>query len=144
MKAFLEACRRQGVMVTHQRYVILQELAGNLEHPDVEMIYRKVRRKIPAISLDTVYRTLRLIEDKGIISRVGSVKDRARFDTNTEPHHHFICSRCGLIGDFSSEAFSQLKVPLEVEAMGKTDSVYVELRGVCRKCQVRHQGNPES
>jgi Fur family transcriptional regulator, peroxide stress response regulator len=144
VKAYLEVCSRHAIKVTHQRYVILQELAGNQEHPDVEAIYRKVRCKIPSISLDTVYRALRLFEDKGIISRVGSIKDRTRFDTHTEPHHHFICSRCGLIGDFASETFNQLTAPVEVGVLGQIDCVYVELRGVCRKCLGNHQGKPDA
>ena len=90
---FVEVCRRQGVKATHQRTEILRELAGTQEHPDAETIYARVRQRIPAISLDTVYRTLRLLEEKGVIARVGSMRDRTRFDANTDRHHHFVCSR---------------------------------------------------
>ena len=132
---FVEACRRQGVKATHQRTEILRELAGTEEHPDAETVFKAVRQRIPAISLDTVYRTLRLLEDKGVISRVGSIRDRARFDANTDKHHHFVCSECGLIRDFHSDALNDVPAPAEVQGMGRVDSVYVELRGRCRKCQ---------
>ena len=132
---FLKICRRHGVKATHQRTVILRELAGSQEHPDAETILARVRRKIPAISVDTIYRTLRLLEDSGVIARVGSMRDRARFDPNTDRHHHFVCTQCGRIGDFYNAAMDRLAAPREVAAMGVVEEVYVELRGVCRKCR---------
>ncbi len=134
---FLETCRRQGVKATHQRTEILRELAGSKEHPDAETILARVRKRIPAISVDTIYRTLRLLEDRGVIARVGSIRDRARFDANTDRHHHFGCTECGMIGDFYSDAMDRVPVPREVSEMGSVDGVYVELRGICRKCKQR-------
>jgi Fur family transcriptional regulator, peroxide stress response regulator len=132
---FLEICRRQGVKATHQRTEILRELAGSEEHPDAETIFTRVRQRIPAISVDTIYRTLRLLEDRGVIARVGSMRDRARFDANTDRHHHFVCTECEMIGDFYSDAMDQFPVPQEVSEMGSVEGVYVELRGICRKCK---------
>lgn len=132
---FLAICRRQGVKATHQRTEILRELASSGEHPDAETILVRVRQRIPAISVDTIYRTLRLLEDSGVIARVGSMRDRTRFDANTDRHHHFVCTECGLIGDFYSDAMNRLPVPREVSEMGSVEGVYVELRGVCRKCK---------
>jgi Fur family peroxide stress response transcriptional regulator len=136
---FVDACRRQGVKATHQRTEILRELVGTTEHPDAETLYRRVRQRIPAISLDTVYRTLKLLEDKGIIARVRSLGNRARFDANTDRHHHFVCCECGMIGDFYSDALDHFPVPREVAEIGCVDGVYVELRGRCRKCQRKAQ-----
>lgn len=132
---FLEICRRQGVKATHQRTEILRELAGSEEHPDAETILTRVRQRVPAISVDTIYRTLRLLEDSGVIARVGSMRDRARFDANTDRHHHFVCTECEMIGDFYSDAMDQFPVPQEVSEMGSVEGVYVELRGICRKCK---------
>jgi len=132
---FLDICRRQGVKATHQRTEILRELAGSDEHPDAETIHARVRKKIPAISVDTIYRTLRLLEEKGVIARVGAIRDRTRFDGNTDRHHHFVCTECGMIGDFYSNAMDRVPVPPEVSEMGSVEGVYVELRGICRKCR---------
>ncbi|WP_225073420.1 transcriptional repressor [Desulfuromonas sp. CSMB_57] len=131
----LEICRRQGVKATHQRTEILRELAGSEEHPDAETILTRVRQRVPTISVDTIYRTLRLLEDSGVIARVGSMRDRARFDANTDRHHHFVCTECEMIGDFYSDAMDQFPVPQEVSEMGSVEGVYVELRGICRKCK---------
>ena len=130
-----DACRRHGIKATHQRTEILRELAGTEEHPDAETVYRNVRKRMPAISLDTVYRTLKLFEEKGVIVRMGAMKERARFDANTSRHHHFVCMQCGLVRDFYDEAFNSLKPPQKVPDMGCVDSVYVELRGFCRTCR---------
>ena len=135
VEAFDVLCREHGIVATHQRTEIYRELTGTTEHPSAEAIYKRVRARIPAISLDTVYRTLRLLESKGVISRAGFVGDRTRFDANTDRHHHFVCTECGLIGDFYSHALDRFSVPPEVSEMGSVDGVYVELRGRCRKCQ---------
>lgn len=132
---FIEECRRRGIKATHQRMEILRELAGTQEHPDVETIYNAVKKHIPAISLDTVYRTLRMMEDMGVIARVGALDDRSRFDANTDHHHHFVCLECGKVRDFYSEELEHFKAPPEVSRMGNIDSVYVELRGVCKSCR---------
>ncbi len=134
-----ETCRRHGIKATQQRMEILRELAGTEAHPDAETVYNSVRRRVPAISLDTVYRTLKLFETKGVIVRMGAMKERARFDANTSRHHHFVCTQCGLVRDFYDDAFSSLKAPQEVPDMGCVDSVYVELRGLCRSCRAQNR-----
>ena len=135
MADFAAACRRQGIKATRQRLEILRELASTGEHPDAETIYTRVRKGLPAISLDTVYRTLRMLEEKGVISRVPATTDRARFDANMDRHHHFVCERCGKIADFTSAALDGIAAPPEVRALGQVDSVHIELRGRCRKCR---------
>ena len=132
---FLDVCRKVGLKATHQRTEIYRELAATQEHPDAETVYSRVRERVPTISLDTVYRTLRVLEEKGVISRVGFLGDRTRFDANTDQHHHFVCTQCGRIGDFASETLNNFVTPPEVTSLGTVDSVYVELRGRCRKCQ---------
>ena len=135
LAAFVEHCRKAGLRATHQRTEIYRELATTEEHPDADTVYERVRKRIPALSLDTVYRTLRMLEGKGVISRVGSLGERTRFDANTERHHHFVCTQCGRIGDFSSEILDRFATPPEVSKMGTVESVYVELRGRCKNCQ---------
>ena len=133
--AFSQVCRRCGVKATHQRREIYRELAGTNEHPDVETIYSKVRKRIPAISLDTVYRTLHLLEKKGLIARVGFLGEKTRFDANTDRHHHFVCTECGLMGDVYNEEWNDFSTHGEVVAMGTVNSMHVELRGLCKACE---------
>lgn len=137
--AFVAACKAKGIKATHQRIEIMRELASTQEHPDADAVYRRVRERIPSIALDTVYRTLKLLEENGIISRVGWAKERARFDANRQRHHHFVCTQCGLMRDFYDEALDQLHPSPNVPEMASVETVYIELRGVCWSCRNRRQ-----
>ncbi len=139
-----EGCRRAGVKLTHQRLEIFLEAAQSLEHPDAETIFRAVRRRMPTVSLDTVYRTLWLLIDLGLLTTLGPPPGRARFDANLGPHHHFVCMKCGLTRDFASKELDRLKIPESVRSMGRVELARVEVRGICRKCSTmnnpRHRG----
>ncbi len=135
VKGFPDVCRRYGVKATYQRSEIYRELAGTNEHPDAGTIYTRVRKRIPTLSLDTVYRTLRLLERKGLISRVGSLGERTRFDADTDRHHHFVCTECGFIGDVYIEEWNDFRAPSDVKTMGTVNSIHVEVRGLCKACQ---------
>ena len=134
---FDEACRKADIRMTHQRMEIFKEIAKTDEHPDAETIYTRVRRRIPVISLDTVYRTLTTLERLGVISRVYALCDRARFDACTTPHHHFVCTECGTLRDFSSIEADELRIPDDIESWGIVKSIHVEVRAVCFKCTKR-------
>jgi len=134
MDAFHEMCKRRGLRITPQRTEVFREVARTDEHPHADVILRRVRRRIPNISLDTVYRILYRLEDEGLISRVRVSSDRLRFDGNTGRHHHFVCSRCGMIRDFTSKDADRVRVPDEVRAWGKVQERHLHVLGVCRRC----------
>jgi len=127
-------CRESGVKVTPQRMEIFRELLRSEEHPDAEAVHRAVRERLPTISLDTVYRTLWLLSDLGLIRTMGHARERTRFDANLDRHHHFVCVRCGLTRDFHSDALDGLSLPREVRAFGRVEETHVEVRGVCGSC----------
>lgn len=131
---FKAACREAGIKLTHQRIEIFREVAGSEEHPGAEAVFRGVRERVPTVSLDTVYRTLWLLEDLGLLTTLGPRRDPMRFDANLESHHHFVCERCGLVRDFESAEFDALDAPREVKRVGSISRLCVEVRGVCREC----------
>lgn len=137
MNSLMEVCRRDHIKLTYQRMEIFREVASTDEHPDAETIYERVRKRIPTVSLDTVYRGVALLEKMGLVSRVHVLSDRTRFDANTRPHHHFVCSKCGLIRDFYCPEADGFTVPSEVASWGSVNFVRVELEGVCVKCGSR-------
>lgn len=139
MDRFRGTLRRAGVKLTRQRLEIFREVAGAGDHPDAETVYRGVRKRVPAVSLDTVYRTLWLLLDLGLIATLGHPRERVRFDGNAEPHHHFVCTRCGRAHDFHSEELSQLRIPDAVRALGRVEKTQVEIRGLCARC-LREEG----
>ena len=135
MDAFLEACRRRGVKVTHQRMEIYRVVASTEEHPDAITVHRRVKKRIPMISLDTVYRNLKLLAEYGLISIVGMSQESLRFDANMRPHHHFLCLKCGLIRDFTSERMGALEMPAEAKAFGNPLTLHLEVKGICAGCR---------
>ena len=137
LEVFRAGLRRAGVKLTAQRLEVFREVAASGEHPDAETIYRRVRERLPMISLDTVYRTLWLLVDLGLITTLGLPHDRTRFEGNVRRHHHFVCTRCGRVNDFYSEAIERLPVPEAVAALGRVESTQVEVRGVCQQCLER-------
>lgn len=134
-------CREAGVKLTHQRIEIFREVAMSGDHPDAETIFRGVRERIPVVSLDTVYRTLWLLSDLGLIAMLGAPRGRTRFDANLARHHHFVCRACGLTRDFYSDEFDDLKPPASAKALGRIETTNVEVRGVCRACAARNRGS---
>ena len=134
MSAFKDACARSGLKVTHQRMEVFRAVASTEEHPDVESIHRAVRKRVPTISPDTVYRNLKLLNDHGLVSIVGTSHERLRFDANMEGHHHFACVRCGIIRDFHSDLPGPSHVPPEAKAFGEALSMNLEVKGICIRC----------
>jgi len=131
---FKAACRQAGVKLTHQRLEIFREVAGSVDHPDAEMIFRGVQPRMPTASLDTVYRTLWLLAELGLIKTLGPRRESVRFDANPNPHHHYVCTRCGLTRDFESRSLGILRIPPVVQDFGSIVATHVEVRGLCANC----------
>lgn len=135
------ALRAAGLRLTHQRLEVVREIAASDEHPDVERVFGAVRRRVPTISLDTVYRTLASLTELGLIRRVTATPGPARYDANISQHHHFVCSRCGLIRDLVDARLGALPVPPSTIALGHVEAVEVQLRGVCNQCARKERGH---
>jgi Fur family peroxide stress response transcriptional regulator len=132
---FAEALRAQGFRLTHQRLEVAREIARSDTHPEVETIYRGVRERVPTISLDTVYRTVATLADLGLVTRVDAIAGATRYDANRDRHHHFVCTRCGLIRDLYSPILDGTQAPEEAAELGTVESVTVQLRGICGECK---------
>ncbi len=137
MTRFNEECRKSGAKLTHQRMEIFREVAQSTDHPDVEKVYQGVRKRMPTVSLDTVYRTLGWLKELGMITTLGPPRERTRFDANLSHHHHFACVQCGLTRDFYSDKFDKLTLPESVQSIGYVETTLVEVKGVCLKCAAK-------
>ncbi|MCE5217656.1 transcriptional repressor [bacterium] len=127
-----ETLKARGIRLTPQRLEVLREVVGSTEPPDAEAVFRGVRKRLPDISLDTVYRTLWLFTDLGLVTTLGVHCERHRFDASMRPHHHFVCIRCGKAGDFYCEELDQLPLPDSVRRLGVVEKTQVEVRGLSR------------
>ncbi len=134
MKLFETVCRDEGIKLTHQRIEIFREVAQTEDHPNADQVFQRIRDRIPTVSIDTIYRTLWLLKDLGLIITLGSSRERTRFDANLKNHHHYVCEHCGYTRDFVSDALDNIILPDLVGSFGEIDATHVEVRGVCRHC----------
>jgi Fur family transcriptional regulator, peroxide stress response regulator len=134
MAHFAEVCRTSGIKLTHQRIEIFREVAQTGDHPDAERVYQGVRKRMPTVSLDTVYRTLWMLKDLGLVNTLGTAREKTRFDANLRPHHHFVCVRCGLTLDLACHKFDKLSPPESAKKLGQAETIHVEVRGTCLEC----------
>ncbi len=137
MQRFAERCRTGGLKLTHQRMEVFREVAGTESHPDAETIYQSVRGRVPTMSRDTVYRTLATLEEQGLVRKAEILSGRGRYDANVDHHHHFVCTECGSVQDFYSDALDQLPIPRSVASLGHVESTHVQVRGLCAACAKR-------
>jgi Fur family peroxide stress response transcriptional regulator len=139
MARFNETCRKSGAKLTHQRMEIFREVARTGDHPDAEKVFLGVRKRMPTVSMDTVYRTLWWLKDLRLITTSGPPRERTRFDANLSRHHHFVCTQCGLTQDFYNDQFDKLIVPQSVQSIGHAEMTQVEVKGICFKCAAKEK-----
>ena len=120
---------------SRKREAILDCLRQTDVHPSAEWVYRRLKPRIPDLSLATVYRNLALFKQEGLICSLGVVQGLERFDGDTSPHVHFICTGCGRILDLPG-----LQLPAELESQavqitgGQVTGASLRFHGVCRHC----------
>lgn len=134
LASFDRQCRAAGLRLTPQRREIFRELARACDHPSAEALHRRVVRRLPAVTLDTVYRTLATLEAIGLVERVGAVGNSARFEADMGAHHHFVCKRCGRIFDVRSPRLTRIDMRPDLPEGSELHSSRMEMRGVCAKC----------
>ena len=120
---------------SRKREAILDCLRQTDVHPSAEWVYRRLKPRIPDLSLATVYRNLALFKQEGPICSLGVVQGLERFDGDTSPHVHFICTGCGRILDLPG-----LQLPAELASQavqitgGQVTGASLRFHGVCRHC----------
>ena len=128
-----QAFRSAAMRPTPQRYAVLEFLATRPVHATAEEIYSAVNRLDPRASRATVYNNLKSLTRAGLVREVASEGKAARFDANLNPHHHFVCDRCGSMEDipwFDLDRTASSKF-LEGRHVRTFDLVF---RGTCRAC----------
>lgn len=135
MEIFYQRSKKHGLKITPQRTIIYQELLKAKDHPTADDIYKRVVRKIPNISFDTVNRTLLKFSKIGIADVVEGSGQAKRYDPNMNIHHHFRCIQCGSITDLHHEPYDNITVPEDISKQCAVISKKVVLEGLCGKCR---------
>lgn len=140
VERFPALCRRAGLKVTPQRQAVYATLAATDSHPTPDAIFAAVRRELPSVSLATVYKVLDQLSAHGLLVKVSTPDQAARYDARTDAHQHAACSRCGRIADLHAghldDALSQVPVP-EGFRVRRVDVV---LHGLCAQCAAQAGG----
>jgi Fur family ferric uptake transcriptional regulator len=121
--------------MTSQRQVIMDEFAKSKTHLSADEVYRKVRRRLPRVSLGTVYRNLELLSGHGIIRKVEYAGKQKLFDGDMSNHYHLKCTQCGILVDIPVE-----KVFIDFKALEQQDDFCItghdlKIFGVCDTCR---------
>ncbi|WP_068311107.1 Fur family transcriptional regulator [Polycladidibacter hongkongensis] len=129
--SLIELCVKKGMRMTEQRRVIAGVIEAAIDHPDVEELYRRAADIDPKISISTVYRTVKLFEDAGIIERHDFRDGRSRYETVSEEHHdHLIDLRSGKVIEFRSEEIEKIQEEVARKLGFKLVDHRLELYGV--------------
>jgi len=132
-----------GLRETKQRVAILDELRRDKSHPTADELYRRVKRRMPRISLGTVYRNLELLSDRGVIDTLDLAGARRRYDADRSDHHHIRCSGCGRVDDLAGEPPCCLEEAFKNTCGYKITGHRLELVGLCPKCRKRKKAKKQ-
>ncbi|VBB05947.1 ferric-uptake regulator [Lucifera butyrica] len=127
--------RDKGFKVTPQRLAIYHMLASTKSHPSAEMVFNELQPVYPTMSLATVYKTMEILEEIGLVQVLNAGEDSFRYDANTSCHPHIRCLCCGKVEDLegiNSEAFvKNVEKSTPYRITGQQFYFY----GTCPKCQ---------
>jgi Fur family peroxide stress response transcriptional regulator len=134
---FRELASKHGITVTHQRQVVYEAVTAAHGHYSPEQIYASVRKRVPSISLATVYNNLRLFVEHGLLREVTPHASTLRVDGNLEPHHHLVCSHCKSVQDIEGDFIDLKRISRQVPAGFDLTHPVVEVFGLCSRCRAK-------
>ena len=133
--SFRQLCEDHGLAVTHQRqvlYEVMQQMPG---HPSPDEVYLRLRKRIPSISLATVYKNIRLFLDSGILQEVSPHHGSLRVEMNRHAHHHLVCTRCKSISDIDEASIAHLPRRKKLAGGFLVQRYAIDVLGLCARCQ---------
>lgn len=127
--------RARGQRVTPQRLMIAAAVGDLHGHATAEQIHTAVAARMPGVSLPTVYATLELLEEMGMVRRVATEGGTSVYDPRTDEHHHLVCRRCGAIADLDGDVDAGALLRAARRAGFAPDEAQVVVRGLCAACR---------
>jgi Fur family ferric uptake transcriptional regulator len=126
---------QKGYRMTPQRLMILEAIEGASGHISAEEIYQDIRKRYPGLNISTVYRTLELLKETGLVTETDMGDGRVRFHSlGHEHHHHLVCSKCGKVIDLDEETLSPLTRSLSEKYGFHADLHHLAIFGRCKGC----------
>lgn len=128
------ALRDRGQRVTPQRLAIARAVEGLDRHATAEMVFGEVSAQLPGVSLPTVYATLDLLDELGLVHRVATEGGTVVYDPRTDEHHHLVCRACDAIEDVDAPVDVDALLAAARAAGFAPEQAQVAVRGLCRRC----------
>jgi Fe2+ or Zn2+ uptake regulation protein len=136
IKQPLDSILTQGKKHTRQRKLVLEILEESQEHLDAEAIYGLAKARDPNISLATVYRTLALLKETGLVQEHRLGEDHGHFETTQPtPHYHFTCTKCGKVIEFEAPQVMEAARKLCKSKDLQVTDIHLHLSGICGDCR---------
>ena len=131
-----EAFREAGRRLTSQRCLILDVLRESDDHLDAEAVHDQAKKSAPDISLATVYRTLTLLQELGLVEEHRLGEGHSHYEAVQDaPHYHFTCRRCGMVLEFDTPLVSRIARKLAEREGVRVTEAHLHLTGYCERCQ---------
>jgi Fur family peroxide stress response transcriptional regulator len=132
--AIIEALRGKGYKATSQRIAISKIALASREHPSVQKIYHEIRKTQSTVSLATVYSTLNILKESGLIQELNFPQGQTRYDPNLEPHINLVCLACGRIQDIDDAEARELIKKATAKAEFRAANQRIDIYGRCGQC----------
>ncbi len=137
--------RAAGRRVTSQRRLILEVLAESHEHLDAEELYDRAKVHYPDISLATVYRTLAVLKEMGLVEEHRLGEEHGHYEpVRDSPHYHFTCLGCGKVIEFDTPLVARIQQELSAREGVHVTSTHLHLNGYCAQCQNQAEGQSDN
>jgi len=136
-KQLMATLHEKGYKATPQRLAICELALSSRNHPTADQIHQALLKKYPTVSLATVYQTLHLLTDVGLLQELGFSDRSSRYDPNVTPHINIICPKCGEICDYEAKAVKELWSHIIGELKFKPIGQRLDLYRICEKCKNR-------
>ncbi|HIE59473.1 MAG TPA: transcriptional repressor [Persephonella sp.] len=135
-KQFKDFVKRKGLKFTSQRESILEEILNVKGHFEIEDMVKRIKEKNIPVSRATVYRTLNILKEMGLVNEVIKYKNKTIYEISLKQHHdHLICTKCGSIIEFSEEEIEKLQDKICKEYGFKPETHRLEIFGICKNCR---------
>ncbi|HQF63949.1 MAG TPA: Fur family transcriptional regulator [Anaerolineaceae bacterium] len=135
----LTSLQKSGLRLTATRVAICTLLAETTSHPTAAQIYDQLKPQYPSLSLATVYNTLDVLVNMGVINVLGHSGDgNVHFEPNTSPHINLACVRCHKIQDLPADDLSRMEARVSTESGYRLLGARVMYYGICPECQAEH------
>ncbi len=133
--------RKRKIKLTPQRLAILEFLSKKDGHYSAEDIFTTLKKDFPYMSFSTVYNTLKTLNELNLIEELYLLDKKVVFDTNTTPHFHFLCTKCGKIYDIKSTTCFSLDKCKDIFPGALIEKSHIYLYGICKECLEKEKRN---